>query len=57
METLSMLAMYVIALFKNKAKFLLRQIKVCMPNMFRIQLVTLGEPTIVIMNLGTNTKA
>lgn len=52
-----MLSTYITALFKNKAQFPLRQIKVCMPNMFRIQLLTLGEPTIVIINLRTNIKA
>lgn len=51
-----MLFTNVLALFKNKAKFVSRQIKVCMPELFCVQLVTLGEPTIVIMNLGISIK-
>lgn len=51
-----MLSTNIFALFKNNPKFVSRQIKVCMPKLFRAQLVTLGEPTIVIMNLGTSIK-
>lgn len=52
-----MLSTNILALFKNKAKFVLREIKVCLEHTcLEHTLATLGEPTIVIMNLGTSVK-
>lgn len=52
-----MLSTNILALFKSKAKFVSRQIKVCMLKMFRVHLVILRESTIVIMNLRTSIKS